>query len=261
MAKFNMERWTGSPDRIQHARLIPVLALGMALSCFLVVSYLICITTYFIPRLPISHAMLTLFLPGFELLTLRSFVLGLARPVSHHRCVTPFVIGQSWLHRALDNSGFRSAAFLGDLRPNLAWRQLCACPFGRDVFHPEGCTAASVGDGAKPVRGRFVRHRHGRGDIRRRSALCGLRRTNLSVDVGDGHCRDSVFAMARPRLAWRAPDSNSKRRDRRHNLAARMRSRVHFHQFLRIDLRVSLGRGQRSMTEKFLHTTQIPAIG
>ena len=76
-ARLNMAKWAGGPDRIHSARMIPVLALGMALSSFLVVSYLICITTYFIPGLPISHAMLTLFLPGFELLTLRSFVLGL----------------------------------------------------------------------------------------------------------------------------------------------------------------------------------------
>jgi hypothetical protein len=59
------------------ARLIPVMALGMALGLFLVVSYLICVTTYFIPGLPISHAMLTTFLPGFELLSWRSFCLGL----------------------------------------------------------------------------------------------------------------------------------------------------------------------------------------
>jgi hypothetical protein len=42
-----------------------------------VVSYLICVTTYFIPGLPIGHAMLTTFLPGFELLSWRSFCLGL----------------------------------------------------------------------------------------------------------------------------------------------------------------------------------------
>ena len=58
-------------------RTIPVRVLGMAFSLFLVISYLICVTTYFIPALPISHAMLTLFLPGFELSTWRSFCLGL----------------------------------------------------------------------------------------------------------------------------------------------------------------------------------------
>jgi hypothetical protein len=58
-------------------RLIPVMALGTALSLFFVISYLICVTTYLIPGLPISHAMLTIFLPGFELLSAWSFCLGL----------------------------------------------------------------------------------------------------------------------------------------------------------------------------------------
>ena len=60
----------------REAHAIPVIALGMTISLFLVISYLICVTTYFIPGLPISHSMLTTFLPGFELLTWKSFVLG-----------------------------------------------------------------------------------------------------------------------------------------------------------------------------------------
>ena len=66
----------GSPVYANEARTIPVIAFGMALSLFLVISYLICVTTYFIPGMPISHAMLTNFLPGFELLSWQSFVLG-----------------------------------------------------------------------------------------------------------------------------------------------------------------------------------------
>ena len=70
---------TGQPPALdRHVRMIPVMALGMALGLFFVISFLICVTTYLIPGLPVSHAMLTLFLPGFELLTLRSFCLGLA---------------------------------------------------------------------------------------------------------------------------------------------------------------------------------------
>jgi hypothetical protein len=61
----------------QSVRMLPMLVLGMALSLFLVISYLICIATYFIPWLPISHAMLTLFLPGFVLLNWENFLLGL----------------------------------------------------------------------------------------------------------------------------------------------------------------------------------------
>jgi hypothetical protein len=58
-------------------RTIPVIALGMALSLFLVISFVICVSTYLIPGLPVSHAMLTMFLPGFELLNWQSFFLGL----------------------------------------------------------------------------------------------------------------------------------------------------------------------------------------
>jgi hypothetical protein len=63
--------------RVHSVLLIPVMALGMALSLFLVISYLICVITYLIPGLPISHAMLTIFLPGFVLLNVQSFFLGL----------------------------------------------------------------------------------------------------------------------------------------------------------------------------------------
>jgi hypothetical protein len=59
-------------------RVIPVLVLGMALSLFLAISYVICITSYLLlPGLPIKHDMLSVFLPGFELLNWRSFFLGL----------------------------------------------------------------------------------------------------------------------------------------------------------------------------------------
>jgi hypothetical protein len=69
---------TGQAALYCHRQVIPLQALGWALSLFLVVSYLICVTTYFIPYLPISHAMLTNFLPGFTLLSWQSFCLGLA---------------------------------------------------------------------------------------------------------------------------------------------------------------------------------------
>jgi hypothetical protein len=56
---------------------LPIFALGKALSLFLVVSYLICITTYLIPGLPLSHGMLTILLPEFEQLSWQKFFLGL----------------------------------------------------------------------------------------------------------------------------------------------------------------------------------------
>ena len=73
---LNAPNRAGTHVNAHDARTIPVMALGMAQSLFLVISYLICVTTWFIPGLPISHAMLTNFLPGFELLTWKSFVLG-----------------------------------------------------------------------------------------------------------------------------------------------------------------------------------------
>lgn len=65
------------------ARVIPVLVLGMALSLFLAISYVICITSYLVlPGLPIKHDMLSIFLPGFELLSWRSFFLGLVESLA-----------------------------------------------------------------------------------------------------------------------------------------------------------------------------------
>lgn len=60
-------------------RLIPVFALCMSLGLFLAISYLLCILFYLLfPESVINHAMLSLFLPGFRLLTWPSFFLGLA---------------------------------------------------------------------------------------------------------------------------------------------------------------------------------------
>ena len=58
--------------------LISVVALGMSLSLFLVIGYLLCILLYLLfPQLVIDHAALKLFLPYFELLTWRGFLVGL----------------------------------------------------------------------------------------------------------------------------------------------------------------------------------------
>jgi hypothetical protein len=62
-----------------HApRTIPVIAFGMALSLFLVISYVLCVVGYLLfPGLPIDHAALAIFLPGFKLLSWATFCLGL----------------------------------------------------------------------------------------------------------------------------------------------------------------------------------------
>jgi hypothetical protein len=57
---------------------VPVVALGTALSAFLVISYVLCVLGYLLlPMLPIEHAALGILLPGFTLLTWPSFFLGL----------------------------------------------------------------------------------------------------------------------------------------------------------------------------------------
>ncbi len=57
---------------------IPVLALGMASSIFLAVSFILCVLGYLLfPSLPVPHGLLSVVLPGFVLLTWRSFLLGL----------------------------------------------------------------------------------------------------------------------------------------------------------------------------------------
>jgi hypothetical protein len=57
---------------------VPVIALGLALSAFLAISYLLCIAGYLLrPDLPIQHALLGIFLPGFSLLSWTTFFLGL----------------------------------------------------------------------------------------------------------------------------------------------------------------------------------------
>ena len=47
------------------------------MSLFLTISYVLCVIGYLVlPGLPIEHSALAIFLPGFALLTWRSFVLG-----------------------------------------------------------------------------------------------------------------------------------------------------------------------------------------
>ena len=62
---------------VHHAKLLPVLALGMALSLSLVITYVLCVIGYLaFPSLPIEHSALSIFLPGFSLLSWSSFFLG-----------------------------------------------------------------------------------------------------------------------------------------------------------------------------------------
>ena len=68
----------GAQSGVGQAGTIPIVTLGLSLSLFFVISYLICIAGYLLlPGFPVQHGALSIFLPGFELLSLRSFFLGL----------------------------------------------------------------------------------------------------------------------------------------------------------------------------------------
>ena len=60
----------------QHPR-ISVFVLGLSLSLFLTISYVLCVIGYLVlPGLPIEHSALSIFLPGFVLISWRTFILG-----------------------------------------------------------------------------------------------------------------------------------------------------------------------------------------
>ena len=61
-----------------QAKAIPIVTLGLSLSAFFVISYIICIAGYLLlPSFPVQHSALSIFLPGFELLSWQSYFLGL----------------------------------------------------------------------------------------------------------------------------------------------------------------------------------------
>ena len=60
----------------RHPR-ISVFVLGLSLSLFLTISYVLCVIGYLVlPGLPIEHSALSIFQPGFVLISWRSFGLG-----------------------------------------------------------------------------------------------------------------------------------------------------------------------------------------
>lgn len=76
--RFMGTRTAGSPTHF-----IPVMALGMGLSLFLALSYILCVLAYvFVPSVPIAHSALALVLPGFTLLSWTSFFLGLIESIA-----------------------------------------------------------------------------------------------------------------------------------------------------------------------------------
>jgi len=86
MAVENLEagRRAGVPLPTGSARTIPVFALAWSLSLFLAISYVLCVVGYLLfPSLPIDHAALAIFLPGFTLLSWPSFLLGLVESFAY----------------------------------------------------------------------------------------------------------------------------------------------------------------------------------
>ena len=83
-AGTSARRQAGVPLASRGVRTIPVLAFGMSLSLFSLISYVICIIGYLLfPSLPINHAALSIFLPGFELLSWPTFLLGLVESFAY----------------------------------------------------------------------------------------------------------------------------------------------------------------------------------
>ena len=83
-ANTSARRQVGVPLASRDARTIPVLAFGMSLSLFSLISYVICIIGYLLfPALPINHAALSIFLPGFTLLSWPTFLLGLVESLAY----------------------------------------------------------------------------------------------------------------------------------------------------------------------------------
>ena len=64
-------------SRMSHHPRISVFVMGLSLSLFLLVSYVLCILGFFLlPGLAVQHSALAIFLPGFALLSWKTFILG-----------------------------------------------------------------------------------------------------------------------------------------------------------------------------------------
>ena len=79
MVVANMPTGSRADNQTPTIPTIPIATLGMSLSLFLALSFVLCVLGYLImPGLPVKHEALAIFLPGFELLTWQGFVIGLA---------------------------------------------------------------------------------------------------------------------------------------------------------------------------------------
>ena len=74
-------------DHRGHPHGLPVVALGLSLSGFLLVSYLLCVLGFYLERslgwsLPIAHGALAIFLPCFAFDSVSRFVLGVVESLA-----------------------------------------------------------------------------------------------------------------------------------------------------------------------------------
>ena len=68
-------RTTGGEGEVSS---LSIKRLGLSLSTFFAISYVICIMGYLLmPDFPVQHEALAIFLPGFKLLSWQSYFLGL----------------------------------------------------------------------------------------------------------------------------------------------------------------------------------------
>lgn len=76
--RFMGIRSAGSP-----VHFIPVIALGMGLSLFLALTYMLCVLTYLlVPGVPLQHSALSVLLPGFTSPSWASFCLGFVQSLT-----------------------------------------------------------------------------------------------------------------------------------------------------------------------------------
>jgi hypothetical protein len=69
---------TRGAGRSDAARTTPIITLGLGLSVFLAFTFTICVIGYLVwPKGPVQHESLSIFLPGFTLISWPSFFLGL----------------------------------------------------------------------------------------------------------------------------------------------------------------------------------------
>ena len=88
MAKISSIWSSGADPEFDLARAravaIPILTLGLSLGVFFAITYTLCVLFYlWFPDQVLNHAVLSLLLPGFKLLSWASFFLGLVESFAY----------------------------------------------------------------------------------------------------------------------------------------------------------------------------------